>query len=60
MVPPQKRLEDELGLPVTIDNEANAGAQGERASELAGMPAISFISVPALDRLRHYHQWRAL
>lgn len=29
MVPLQQQLEDELGLPVTIDNEANAGAQGE-------------------------------
>ncbi|GAE09372.1 sulfite reductase [Paenibacillus sp. JCM 10914] len=29
MVPLQHRLEEELGLPVTIDNEANAGAQGE-------------------------------
>lgn len=29
MVPLQQRLEEELGLPVTIDNEANAGAQGE-------------------------------
>ncbi|ANA79495.1 ROK family protein [Paenibacillus glucanolyticus] len=29
MVPLQKQLEHELGLPVTIDNEANAGAQGE-------------------------------
>ncbi|MGV2806541.1 ROK family protein, partial [Clostridium perfringens] len=29
MVPLQKQLEQELGLPVTIDNEANAGAQGE-------------------------------
>ncbi|UNK17821.1 ROK family protein [Paenibacillus sp. N3/727] len=29
MVPLQQLLEDEIGVPVTIDNEANAGAQGE-------------------------------
>lgn len=29
MVPMRRMLEEELGLPVTIDNEANAGAQGE-------------------------------
>lgn len=29
MVPLSQLLEEELGLPVTIDNEANAGAQGE-------------------------------
>ncbi|MFC7678491.1 ROK family protein [Paenibacillus sp. GCM10028914] len=29
MVPLQKLLEDAIGVPVTIDNEANAGAQGE-------------------------------
>lgn len=29
MIPLQQQLEEELGLPVTIDNEANAGARGE-------------------------------
>lgn len=29
MVPLQQLLEEEIGVPVTIDNEANAGAQGE-------------------------------
>ena len=29
LVPLQRLLEDEIGVPVTIDNEANAGAQGE-------------------------------
>ncbi|MFI2858029.1 ROK family protein [Paenibacillus sp. JSM ZJ436] len=29
MVPLQQRLEEEIGVSVTIDNEANAGAQGE-------------------------------
>lgn len=29
MVPLRQLLEDEVGVPVTIDNEANAGAQGE-------------------------------
>lgn len=29
MVPLQQLLEDEIGVSVTIDNEANAGAQGE-------------------------------
>ena len=43
MVPLQKQLEQELGLPVTIDNEANAGAQGERFGA-GGTPAIFYIS----------------